>query len=203
MALLAVDVADLEEERGVVWTHDHGEPIAQLPEPDRVAVGVDDVAFVQSVLERGRGVIGSPNTAPRQLVVPSRSRARDVPLWRESLAPEASPSAAFRPEWPTASVGAMAESWARSEGIVWPSKSCSALQSRDPRSGQPCWVVGEQFSSAPGCRALDRFRNSASVAVGVHQGHLPAEDLGVPRRRQDHRLSRDARHVRAAGRRVK
>lgn len=55
MCLVAIDVSDLQEDRGLVGAHDHGEPVSKVPDPDRVSVGVQDLALVESVLERGRG----------------------------------------------------------------------------------------------------------------------------------------------------
>lgn len=57
LGLLAVHVANLQDDRGLVGADDHGEPIAQVPDPDRVAVGVKDVLLVQSVLDRGGAMI--------------------------------------------------------------------------------------------------------------------------------------------------
>lgn len=55
MYVVAIDMANLQEDRGLIWAHDHGEPVAEVSDPDRVAVGVEDLCFVEAVLERGRG----------------------------------------------------------------------------------------------------------------------------------------------------
>ena len=47
--VIAIDIADLQEDRGLVGTHDHDEPVAEIPDPDRVAVGVEDLSFTKSM----------------------------------------------------------------------------------------------------------------------------------------------------------
>ena len=46
------DVADFEDECGPVGADHHGEPVAEVPDPQRVALGVQDVLAAQAVLER-------------------------------------------------------------------------------------------------------------------------------------------------------
>ena len=57
--LIAIDITDLQEDRGLVGTHDHGEPVAEIPDPDRVAVGVEDLMFTQAMLEADGAMTGS------------------------------------------------------------------------------------------------------------------------------------------------
>lgn len=65
LGLLAVHVANLQEDRGLVGADDHGEPVAQVPDPDRVAVGVKDVLSSSPCLSAEGAMIGSSVTHPR------------------------------------------------------------------------------------------------------------------------------------------
>ena len=52
VGLLAIDVADFQECRGLAGADDHGQPVTEVPDPDRVAVRVQDVLLAQSMLQR-------------------------------------------------------------------------------------------------------------------------------------------------------
>jgi len=52
---LTMDVAHLQDDRGGVRADHHGEPVAEVPDPNRVALSVEDLVLVESVLESGLG----------------------------------------------------------------------------------------------------------------------------------------------------
>ncbi len=52
---LTFDVPDLKNDGRRVGADHHGEPVPEIPHPDGVAVGVQDLVFAQPVLERGSG----------------------------------------------------------------------------------------------------------------------------------------------------
>lgn len=52
---LTFDVPDFKDDGRRVGTDHHGEPVPEIPDPDGVEVGVEDVVFAQPVLERGLG----------------------------------------------------------------------------------------------------------------------------------------------------
>ena len=55
MSPLAIDVTDLQEDRGLVETNDQREPFAETLDLNRSPIRVKDLRFVQSMLQRGRG----------------------------------------------------------------------------------------------------------------------------------------------------
>ena len=65
VGFMAIDVSDFQEDRSLVGAHDHGEPVAEVPDSDRVPVCVEDLGLVESVLERGRREDGCSITTPR------------------------------------------------------------------------------------------------------------------------------------------
>jgi len=65
-----MDVSDLQDDRRSVRTDHHGEPVTEVPDPDRVAVGVEDLVLVELVLRSGLGGevnlwTGRSSTSPR------------------------------------------------------------------------------------------------------------------------------------------
>lgn len=53
--MVAIDIADLQDDRGLARTHDHRESLTQVADLDRISARVEDLGFVQSVTECGRG----------------------------------------------------------------------------------------------------------------------------------------------------
>jgi hypothetical protein len=73
---LTVDISHFDDDRRRVGTNHHGEPVPEVPDPDGIAVRVEDLVFAEPVLERGLGDEGFVHTAKLTCFLDARQRPR-------------------------------------------------------------------------------------------------------------------------------